>query len=64
MPYLYYLKLLRSTFGYEQYINNHTKKDEYLLLGRKMQNQILFLHNYNEIISYNMLQLYNNINMF
>lgn len=57
MPYLYYIYLLRSTFGYKQYIQNHENKQEYLLLAKKMQSQIIYLSENLEIISKNLLKI-------
>lgn len=51
MPYLYYLKLLQSDFGYKQYVENDSKKDEFIKIGKKLQEQIIFLSYSSEIIS-------------
>ena len=51
MPYLYLIRLLRSNFGYMQYINDYDKKNEFLYFGNKLQDQIKFLYNNAEIIS-------------
>ena len=51
MPYLYLIRLLRSNFGYMQYINDYDKKNEFLYFGNKLQDQIEFLYNNAEIIS-------------
>jgi len=51
MPYLYYLKLLQSDFGYKQYIKNNHKKDEYIKIGKKLQKQIIYLSHNNKRIS-------------
>ena len=59
MPYLYYLKLLTSSFGYKQYIENHKRKKEYLLIGTRLQNQILYLSKNSEIISNKLMSIVN-----
>ena len=59
MPYLYYLKLLTSSFGYKQYIENHKRKKEYLLIGTRLQNQILYLSKNSEIISNKLMSVVN-----
>lgn len=46
---LYYIKIVKSTFGYRQYINNEKKKD-YLKLGRELYHQATLLEkNYKRI---------------
>ena len=45
MPHMYLIKLLRSDFGYKQYIENSNRKDEFLAIGKKLQNQIIFIYN-------------------
>jgi len=58
MPYLYYIRLLRSTFGYKEYIENRNKKTEYLNIGKKLQNQIIFLSNNVDTISLKLVEFF------
>ena len=45
MPHLYLIKLLRSDFGYKEYIENDDKKEDYIAIGKKLQSQIKFIYN-------------------